>query len=327
MEQKEQEYKYMVATCCFTFNHAPYIVDAMNGFTMQETTFPVVTLIVDDASTDAEPEVIRQYITDYFQEPYHLEETEDYHLICAKHKQNPNCEFVVFLLKYNHWGKKDKTPYYLGWMNSAKYHALCEGDDYWIYPGKLQSQVDYLENHPNIVLTCHRFNEFDQDTLIFSGDGHDDKFKKEDEGFVFSQEQNVGWLTKTLTVVYRSCYYAEFRKIGNGLDSVLIYSLMKHGDAYIHNNVWGVYRKHIGGIFSKNTFENNVKRAYNAFKILYSYDPNDITRRMYYNSYATMFYVTGGRILFEEKFELEKFLSLGYYYILKIYRFLFNKRS
>ena len=56
---KDSAYKYMVCTRCFTFNHAPYIVDAMNGFVMQETTFPVITIIVDDASTDGEPEVIR----------------------------------------------------------------------------------------------------------------------------------------------------------------------------------------------------------------------------------------------------------------------------
>ena len=41
----EQEYKYMVVTSCMTYNHAPYIVDAMNGFAMQETTFPVYYLI------------------------------------------------------------------------------------------------------------------------------------------------------------------------------------------------------------------------------------------------------------------------------------------
>lgn len=323
----EQEYKYMVCIRCFTFNHAPYIVETMNGFTMQETTFPVVTLIVDDASTDGEQDVIRKYIEDNFNRPYRADETEYAYIICAKHKKNPYCEFVVFLLKYNHWGKKDKTPYLKEWMDNAKYYALCEGDDYWTYPGKLQSQVTYLEEHPNIVLSCHRFKEFDQDTATFSSDGHDNIFKSSEDGFVFSYQQKVGWLTKTLTLVYRSCYYADYLKIGSGLDSVFIYSLMKHGDAYIHNKVWGVYRKHEGGIYSKNTFVNNVKRAYKAFKTLYNYDPNVTTRRMYYDCYATMFYVSRGKILLEEKFELRKFLSLGYYYTLKIYRFLFNKRT
>lgn len=152
----EQEYKYMVVTRCFTFNHASYIVDAMNGFTMQETTFPVITLIVDDASTDGEQEVIKQYLADHFQSPYRKEETEDYHLICANHNSNPNCTFVVFFLKYNHYSiKKPKMPYLSEWLDNAKYQALCEGDDYWIHPKKLQMQFDYMESHPKQDMCAH----------------------------------------------------------------------------------------------------------------------------------------------------------------------------
>ena len=43
---------------CITFNHAPYIVDAMNGFCMQETTFPYVCALIDDVSTDGKQDVI-----------------------------------------------------------------------------------------------------------------------------------------------------------------------------------------------------------------------------------------------------------------------------
>lgn len=146
----EQEYKYMVCTACATYNQSLYIVDALNGFTMQKTTFPVITIIVDDASTDGEPDVIKQYLADYFQTPYRTEETDDYHLICATHKTNPNCNFIVFLLKYNHYSiKKSKLPYQTEWRDNAKYIALCEGDDYWIDPQKLQKQVDFLDAHPD----------------------------------------------------------------------------------------------------------------------------------------------------------------------------------
>ena len=44
--------QYKVYVRCFTYNHASYIVDAMNGFAMQQTEFPYVCIIVDDASTD-----------------------------------------------------------------------------------------------------------------------------------------------------------------------------------------------------------------------------------------------------------------------------------
>ena len=45
---------YTVCIDCITFNHAPYIVDAMNGFCMQKTNFPFVAVIIDDARTELE---------------------------------------------------------------------------------------------------------------------------------------------------------------------------------------------------------------------------------------------------------------------------------
>jgi len=125
----------------------------MKGFAMQETSFPVITLIVDDASTDGEPDIIRKFLVDNFMKPFRQEETDDYHLLCASHKTNPNCTFVALFLKYNHYSiKKDKFAYLSEWLNNAKYYALCEGDDFWINPEKLQKQVDYLEQHENCAL-------------------------------------------------------------------------------------------------------------------------------------------------------------------------------
>lgn len=140
----------LVLVRCFTYNQSQYIKDALDGFVMQETTFPVVTLIVDDASTDGEQEVIKNYLAAHFESPYRMEETEYAHIICARHKTNSNCEFVVFLLKYNHHSiKKPKIPYLAEWQDNAKYIALCEGDDYWTDPLKLQKQADFMESHPN----------------------------------------------------------------------------------------------------------------------------------------------------------------------------------
>ena len=75
-------YKYMVQTRCMTYNHAPYILEAMNGFCMQKTTFPFVNVIVDDDSTDGEPEVIEKYLQEHFDlddsAVVRREETDDY---------------------------------------------------------------------------------------------------------------------------------------------------------------------------------------------------------------------------------------------------------
>lgn len=154
--------KYMVRVSCMTYNHAPYIEDAMNGFCMQETTFPFVCTIVDDASTDGEQDVIKSYLQAHFDlkddSVVRNEETDDVYLVFAQHKTNKNCFFAVVLLKYNHYSiKKPKKPYYAEWADGSKYIAICEGDDYWIDPLKLQKQVDYLETHPNNSGCIHAY--------------------------------------------------------------------------------------------------------------------------------------------------------------------------
>lgn len=197
----DKQYKYMVCTRCFTFNQALYIEDAMRGFTMQETSFPVVSVIVDDASTDGEPEMILYFLSEFFDKPYRKEETEYATIICARHKANANCEFVVLLLKYNHYSiNKPKMPYLDEWLGNAKYHALCEGDDYWIHPLKLKRQVDFLESHPDYSLCFNNalvtYDFLDRPADIFNKMGLDG-------------EVNVGqlldkWICPTPGILIRS---------------------------------------------------------------------------------------------------------------------------
>lgn len=145
----------MVFVECMTFNHHAYIEDAMNGFCMQETNFPFVCVIVDDASTDGEQEVIKLYFDTHFN-LLECGETDDYTMTFGQHKTNKNCYFVGLYLKYNHYSiKKDKVPYYSRWRDDCKYIALCEGDDYWIAKEKLQKQVDYLEDNDEYSMVFH----------------------------------------------------------------------------------------------------------------------------------------------------------------------------
>ena len=147
-----EEYNYLVCVDCITYNQSSYIEDALNGFCMQETTFPFICTIVDDASTDDESDVINKYIQAHFSlddtDVVRNVETEDYTMIFAHHKTNKNCFFVVYFLKYNHYQiGKSKSLYLREWHTKSKYISLCEGDDYWINPSKLQKQVDFMETH------------------------------------------------------------------------------------------------------------------------------------------------------------------------------------
>lgn len=169
--------KPLVCARCITYNQAPYIVDAMNGFCMQQTTFPFVCAIIDDCSIDGEQEVIRNYLHKHFdledQSVVRNEETDDYTLTYARHKSNHNCFFAIVYLKYNHYsiGKAHlKNQYIKKWFDETKYIAQCEGDDYWTDPLKLQKQVDFLESHPECGLVYTDYSEYIQNLHKMNND-------------------------------------------------------------------------------------------------------------------------------------------------------------
>ena len=149
MNNKNLFQNHLVYIQSITYNHASYINDTMNGICIQQTSFPFIAVIIDDASTDGEQDIIMDYLTHYFDlEDGDEWETEDAHFICAQHKSNRKCNFVAILLKYNFYQIGKSKDYLFGrWRDASKYMAFCEGDDYWIDPLKLQKQVDYLESH------------------------------------------------------------------------------------------------------------------------------------------------------------------------------------
>lgn len=169
MEENKSN-NFLVGIQCFTYNQAPYITDALNGFTMQQTTFPYIAMVVDDASTDGEQKVIAQYVEENFDtnnsEVAYKKETDYAHITYAQHKTNKNCYIVVLYLKENLYSKRlhDKKLEYLSqWRDTTKYEALCEGDDYWIDPLKLQKQVDFMEKHPDHTLCFHAHTDLYND--------------------------------------------------------------------------------------------------------------------------------------------------------------------
>lgn len=205
--------KFKVCVRCFTFNQAKYITDALNGFTMQQTDFPFVCCIVDDASTDGEQQVIMEYVQEHFDmsdaSVSYRKETDYADITYAQHKENKNCYFAVLLLKENHYSqRKDKMPYLSEWRDNTEYEALCEGDDYWIHPKKLQMQVNILETHPEVGLVrtdCDKYIE-KNNTMIFAVFSLFPYNKIKD---TFRDYLIYGWWAAPCTWMYRS----KFQKI------------------------------------------------------------------------------------------------------------------
>ena len=150
---------------CATYNQAQYIKDALDGFCRQMTDFDFVCTIENDASTDETEQVLADYLKENFDigedADVGREETDDYILMVGRHKTNQRCHFAVYNLKYNHYCKKDKTPYLRRWLEAAKYMAICEGDDYWTDNNNLNEKVGYLEEHPGCGMVYSKATRID----------------------------------------------------------------------------------------------------------------------------------------------------------------------
>lgn len=266
MEKENQKWKVCVRS--YTFNHAPYITDTMNGFTMQQTDFPFVCCIVDDASTDGEKEVIRKYLYDNFDfdtsgEGELYEKKMDYGtLIYARHKTNHNCYFAVVLLDKNHNGspelKKLKRSYISEWEDSCEYEAICEGDDYWIDPLKLQTQVDFLEEHPDCSMCFHSVNVIKE-----NGSKEDIKvFNHLQEKYYNINEIIAQWTIPTCSVLYRIEYLTKIPKNKNFQygDNVLWSTLLRYGKGYCFDEKMGTYRRQPGGWTAQGSYKSNTKQ-------------------------------------------------------------------
>lgn len=248
------EHNPLVAIQCMTYNHAPYIEDAMNGFCMQQTGFPFVAIIVDDASTDGEPDVIRGYLEQNFKMSEAQQwETDEAYFIEAQHQDNKNCSFAVILLKQNYFQKKkDKRPLFAEWDSLARFVAVCEGDDFWTDSHKLQLQVGYLESHPEYSMCFH-----DVEIKAEKGRTWYDVFGRLENRDYTGLENLTTWSVPTCSIVCRNEVFKTRPmnpKFTMG-DNVLVLHCSHNGKVRCIPEKMGVYRltptSWIGGQSSK----------------------------------------------------------------------------
>lgn len=155
VQSATKDFRYKVLVKCLTYNQNQYIKDALNGFAIQQTDFPYVCLVIDDASIDGEPDIIKAFLERDCNTNLSKEfEIDDAYITIAPHKTNSNCTFVVYFLKKNLYGNPRKQNLIDEWRSCCQYEAICEGDDYWISSLKLQKQVDFLDFHSEYSMCC-----------------------------------------------------------------------------------------------------------------------------------------------------------------------------
>lgn len=165
-------HRYKVLVVCNTYNHSKYIEETLNGFAIQQTNFPFTCLVMDDASTDGEQEVLKGWMRrECDMSKSEVIDISTSEVIIVPHRTNTSCNFAFYLLKQNLYGNPKKNDHVMPWRDACDYEAICEGDDYWIDPLKLQKQVDFLDNNPEYGMCYTKakaINEAGRITIIGS---------------------------------------------------------------------------------------------------------------------------------------------------------------
>ena len=259
--------KVLVSVQCLVYNHASYLRQCLDGFVMQKTSFKYEVIVHDDASTDGSSDIIREYAQKF-----------------------PNI-FKVIIQHQNVYSKGiSPTKKYVLPLCTGKYIAMCEGDDYWTDPYKLQKQVDFLESHPDFTMCFHGAtikNETNTRVLTTC-----DKIETKE---YFTKDIFPGWVVPTASVVYRREPLESYPPLKHQ-------EWMKYGDITLFlkcthiGRVWGmadqmsIYRMTSTGAVVRQNIERDLHvHMCNHYKFLLANFPQ-IDKEWIYNYIAAHFY-------------------------------------
>jgi glycosyltransferase involved in cell wall biosynthesis len=224
-----------VSVICTAYNHERYVREAIEGFLMQKTIFPVEILISDDASTDSTLRIVDEYAATY-----------------------PKLIKAV-IQRENQYSRGNRPLSLLGRMARGKYVAICEGDDFWTSDAKLQTQFDMLEARPDASACVHRADGLlEPGNKLVPGMFGPSEVKSEygiddlicGENFV-----------PTASIVTKRAVVADLplwlREVPHS-DIVILSIAALDGPVLYSDQSMSVYRKHPGGIHSGTTYTTQI---------------------------------------------------------------------
>ena len=213
--------KPKVSVVMITYAHENFIEQAINGVLMQECDFEVELIIGNDCSPDKTDEVVKEII-----------------------KNHPRTSRIKYIKHEKNIGAMSNFIFALN-MAKGKYTALCEGDDYWTDPFKLQKQVDFLEANPKYSFSMGKV-----------------KILKQQSGKIIDKEERVnpseketyilkdylkGLFSQTSTFVFRNNLESFPNWLLNahaGDQSIVVIMTGSEGKIKYHNEYFSIYRWH-----------------------------------------------------------------------------------
>ncbi|TWI12143.1 glycosyltransferase involved in cell wall biosynthesis [Flavobacterium cauense R2A-7] len=255
--------KPLVSICMITYGHENYIREAIEGVLMQQCDFEIELVVSNDCSPDATHDVIHEIL-----------------------ESHPNAYKLKYIKHENNIGMMPNFVHALQECR-GKYIALCEGDDYWIDPLKLQKQIDFLEENQDYVLCFHKVKVLQSDGVL----GDDSITEVPAEYETMEAMARYGNYIHTPSVVFRNCiksFPEEFEKTPIG-DYFLYMLLASHGKIKRLDETMAVYR-HGVGVFSGNSSDVMLYKSTKTFVLIASAlkDNKEIAAIMVYRVYRNL---------------------------------------
>jgi glycosyltransferase involved in cell wall biosynthesis len=209
-----------------TYNHAPFLAQAIESVLAQKTNFAYRLNIADDCSTDGAQAIIKQYADQY-------------------------ADRIRAILSPDHVGilHQDRLSVRVLQACTGKYLAVLEGDDYWSAPDKLQKQVDFLEGHKDFAICFHAVKSVNE-----KGDELPDlSFVPQQKRIFTIEDLLAGNFIHACSVMFRGGLVKEFPdwyttlRIG---DWPLHVMHAQHGKIGYLDEVMAVYRVHERSLWS-----------------------------------------------------------------------------
>jgi glycosyltransferase involved in cell wall biosynthesis len=215
--------KPWVSVGMITYNHEPYLSQAIESIISQTTTFKFDLIIGEDCSTDSTRKICERYVAKY---------PEVIKLLPSEKNLGVIANFGRTLLAC-----------------SGKYTALCEGDDYWTDPLKLQKQVDFLESNQDFAACYHDVQVVDANGKLIRKSKNSFLHNKD----LSAEEMMGGRVMSIVSLCYRNVFNEfpdEFYKSPTG-DNFLCSLLGNFGKGkYMTDVEPSAYRMHLGGMWS-----------------------------------------------------------------------------
>ena len=252
--------KPLVSVCVQTYQHADFIKECLDSILMQKTNFEIEILLGDDSSTDGTREICKKY-AEKFPDKIRLFMHHRENNIAIGGSPTGRFNFMTNLLSAK-----------------GKYIALCEGDDYWTDPYKLQKQVDFLVKNEDFVLSFHDTSIVDKFGVLLSKGR-----LKNNKPIRTSEEIIVGAHIPTLTVTFRNIineFPDNITKILNA-DAYLFALLGHHGKAYRHFDIDNAcYRKHDLNMWAGRSKFNKYLNQNNTFNAILKISDNRYKKKI-----------------------------------------------